>query len=159
MHSDFAKSLEHLLGRGRDTAQARPAAAQAKPEAAAATPEARHRKWFAKFAAEHVLPLLTHTVEALARRGYVANCRLIANGDEVAGELVIVPAGLPSHAKPPRFTVAAAPAARGLTIECTGTFPNAGAEGGFGAEIIYDTVYTSELEEQVLEFVRIAVGA
>ena len=161
MDSDFTKSLERVLGGGRhepprpEPVQARPA--QAKD--AAATPEARHRKWFAAHAREHVLPLLTHTVEALKRRGFVASCRLVESGDEVVGELVLVPAGLPPHAKPPRFTVAAAPGTQGLAIEYTGTFPHAGPEGGFGAEITYDTVYTSELEEQLLEFVRIAVGA
>lgn len=133
--------------------------AQPKPEAGAETADSRHRKWFAQFAAEHVMPLLTHTVEALQRRGFAANCRLIEDGDNVTAELVVIPRGLPHGAKPPRFAVSAAPGIRGLGVDYTGTFPHSGPEGTFGAEIIYDTVYTSELEQQLLEFVGMATGA
>ena len=120
--------------------------------------EARHRKWFASFANEYVLPLLTDTVAALKQRGFNAHCRLGRDGEEVTGELVIVPPGLPHGARPPRFTVAAAQGPNGLAIEFTGTFPHAGAEGGFGGEVQYDTIYTSELQSTLTEFVRLTTG-
>ena len=156
MHGEFIQSLENML-RGlenRDAPRARP-----ERQAPAETAESRHRKWFARFAREHVMPLLTHTVEALDKRGIRAHCRLNEEGDTLAAELVIDPPGLPKGARPPQLAIAAAPGPRGLSIDYTGTFPNAGAEGGFGAEVIYDTVYTTELEEQLLEFVRMATGA
>ncbi len=158
MNSEFARSLDHVLGGvGRNTAPQRPAP-QPKPKAAPQTPDSRHRKWFAHFAADRVMPLLTHTVEALKARGITARCGLLENGEEVTAELVITPPGLPAGERPPRFAAAAAPGTRGLAIDYTGTFPAAGPEGGFGAEVTYDTVYTSELEEQLIEFVRKAVG-
>lgn len=105
------------------------------------------------------MPLLTHTVEALQERGILAHSRLNESSGELAAELVIVPPELPPGARPPRLAITASFGPRGLAIDYTGTFPHAGAEGGFGAEIGYDTIYTSELEQQILEFVRIATGA
>lgn len=132
-------------------------------KAAAAPPadtlETRHRRWFAGFAEQHLLPLLTETVQSLERRGVKAQCRLVRDGDTVAGEMIVVPPGLPPRAAPPRLTVAAAPAPRGLVVDYTGTFPNAGAEGGFGAEVQYDTIYTDELPTSIAEFVALATGA
>lgn len=158
MNSDFTRSLEKVLhDAGRR--QTPPPEATARKPPKADPIEAGHRKWFAQFADEHVLPLLTHAVAALQRRGFAATCQLLKDGENVTGELVIVPPGLPPHAKPPRFTVGAAPGARGLAIDYTGTFPHPGTESGFGSEVVYDTVYTSELEEQLLEFVKMAAGA
>jgi len=48
---------------------------------------------------------------------------------------------------------------RPLLVEYTGNFPGVGATGGYGAEIDYDTVYPSQLEEQILGFVKLAIGA
>jgi hypothetical protein len=159
MNNDFTRSLEKVLrGAGRRETPPRETAT-AKPQAADPI-EVRHQKWFAQYADEHVLPLLTHSVAALKRRGFVATCQLLKDGENVTAELVITPPGLPPHAKPPRFTVSAAQGPRGLAIDYTGTFPHPGTEAGFGSEVVYDTVYTSELEEQLLEFVKMAaVGA
>ncbi len=156
MPSEFAQTLENLL-RGRH-AGPRPQRQAPPAEPAADSLERRHREWFAKFAADEIMPRLTHTVDVLKRRGIAAHCRLTRQGDVTAAELVIEPAGLPQSAAPPRLTIAAASGERGLSIECTGTYPEAGAEGGFGAEVVYDTVYTSELDEQILEFIRMATA-
>ncbi|MGE5268819.1 MAG: hypothetical protein ACM3JG_04000 [Thiohalocapsa sp.] len=131
---------------------------------AAATPpadtlEVRHRRWFAGFAEQHLLPMLTEATQSVERRGFKAQCRLVRDGDAVAGEMIVVPPGLPPRAAPPRLSVTAAPAPSGLVIEFTGTYPNAGAEGGFGAEVQYDTIYTDELPSSIAEFVALATGA
>ena len=155
MESAFTRALEHLLHGGASAPPPRPAMPP-RPAVMAETIDSRHRRWFAHYAEERVLPLLSHAVEALRRRGFAARCRLVHDGDAVTGELVITPAGLPAGAMPPRFAVSAAAGPSGLSIDYTGSFPSAGAEGGFGAEIVYDTVTTGELEEQLLEFVRMA---
>lgn len=157
MQQEFIHSLEHVL-RGFEKRSMREAAT-AGPDASRETAEARHRKWFAQFAEQQVMPLLNHTVEALKERGILAHCRTNRNGEQLAAELVIVPPELPQGARPPRLAIGAAFGPRGLSIDYTGSFPNAGADGGFGAEIGYDTIYTSELEQQILEFVRMATGA
>lgn len=159
MTNEFSQSLENML-RGLDKRET-PRTPVAKPtrQPEADTVESRHRQWFVHFAAEHVMPLLTHTVEALKQRGIDAHCRLDGDSDTLAAELVIVTPRLPKGARPPQLAIAAAPGPRGLSIDYTGTFPHSGVEGGFGGEIDYDTIYTSELEEQVLEFVRLATGA
>jgi hypothetical protein len=171
MQSGFAQSLENVL---RSVANSGPAPGPAprpapgptvqpkRPpgtEPGTETVESRHRKWFALSAADRVMPLLTHTVEALKQRGISAHCRLVKDGEALTAELTIVPPGLPHGARPPLLAIAAAPGPSGLSIDYTGTFPNAGLEGGFAAEIGYDTVYTSEIEEQLLQFVRLATGA
>ena len=46
-----------------------------------------------------------------------------------------------------------------MAVDYTGTFPYVGATGGFGAEIDYDTIYLSQIEEKVLDFVALATGA
>jgi|SRR5579863_119325 len=165
MNSEFVQSLENMLrslGK-RDTSRAPDAPPAAttkpKPQPQAETAESRHRKWFVQFAAEHVMPLFTHTVEALKRRGIDAHCRLDRDSDVLAAELVILTPGLPQGARPPQLAIAAAPGSQGLSIDYTGTFPHAGVEGGFGGAIEYDTIYTDQLEEQLLEFVRRAIGA
>lgn len=162
MNSDFDQSLKNILHRfdQRDTPRAAPAKPP-RPRAAASTDtvEARHRKWFAGYAPEHVIPLLTHVVEEVKKRRLDAHCRLAKDGDMCVAELVLVPPGLPQGARAPQLTIAAAPGPRGLSLEYTGTFPHTGAEGGFGAEVQYDTIYTNELEEHILEFVGLATGA
>jgi hypothetical protein len=130
---------------------------QFSPSTSSDTPENRHHQWFADFAKARVLPLLNLTVDALRERGITAQYRLIERDDAVTAELIISPADLPQHAAPPRLTVSAAPGHR-LAIDYTGTFPHSGADGGFGAEIGYDTAFPTALDEQVSEFVRIATG-
>jgi hypothetical protein len=46
-----------------------------------------------------------------------------------------------------------------LMVEYTGTFPGVGATGGFGAEVDYDAIYPSQVEEKILDFVALAAGA
>ena len=45
------------------------------------------------------MPLLTHMVEALKKRGIEARCRLNEDSDTCVTELVIVPPGLPKGAR------------------------------------------------------------
>ena len=155
MASEFTRSLENILHRFGPAA-APPAAPAAA--AGAATVESRHRKWFAEYAPRHVMPLLNEVVEEVKKRGLKAHARLRQDGEGCIAELVIVPPNLPPGARAPQLAVAAAPGPQGLTIEYTGTFPHAGAEGGFGGEVQYDTIYSNELEAHILEFVRLATG-
>jgi hypothetical protein len=157
MASDFIRSLETVL-RGLDKRQ------PAQPDAATARylldAEATHRrKWFVWFAVERVMPLLTQAVQAIEQTGGTAHCRLNEAGDTLAAELVIVPRQLPAGAQPPRLSISAASGERAVAIDYTGTFPYAGATGGFGAEIDYDTIYPSQVEEKILDFVALATGA
>ena len=70
-----------------------------------------------------------------------------------------MPRNLPEGAPPPRLAISVAPGERALAVDYTGTFPYAGASGGFGAEIDYDTIYPSQVEEKILDFVALATGA
>ena len=154
MPSDFVRSLEGVL---RNLEKGDPDAAVGRHALQA---EISHRrKWFARFAAERVMPLLAETVQAIEKNGGTASCRLNDKGESLAAELVIVPRSLPKSAPPPRLAISAAPGERALAIDYTGTFPYAGASGGFGAEIDYDTIYPSQVEEKILDFVALATGA
>jgi hypothetical protein len=157
MASDFVRSLEGML-RSLDKHEAsRPDAASAKHALEA---EMSHRrKWFARFATEQVMPLLKQTVEAIEKNGGTATCRLNEKGDALAAELVIVPPRLPEGAPRPRLAISAAPGERAVAVDYTGTFPHAGVTGGFGAEIDYDSIYPSQVEEKILDFVALATGA
>ena len=117
---------------------------------------ARRQKWFAEFAAEKVMPLLTRTAKSIEVNGGKANCRLDENEGRLAAELVIMPRLLPAGASPPQLSISAAEGPRPLAIDYTGTFPHSGATGGFGAEIEYDTAQPSQLEEKVAAFVALA---
>lgn len=156
MALDFVRSLEGVL-RSLDKHEApQPEAVTAKHLLDA---ESSHRrKWFARFAAERVMPLLTQTVEAVEKNGGTANCRL-SEGNTLAAELVIVPRNLPEGVQPPRLSISAAPGERAVAVDYTGTFPYAGVTGGFGAEIDYDAIYPSQVEEKILDFVALATGA
>ena len=159
MSADFVRSLQELL-RGLDNAGSGAVpvnAATAKHILDAET--AHRRKWFARFAAERVMPLLRHAAQAVAQTGGTANCRLNEAGDALSAELVIVPANLPKSAPPPRLSISVAPGERALAVDYTGTFPGAGPYGGFGAEIDFDTIYPSQIEEKILDFVALATGA
>jgi hypothetical protein len=126
----------------------------------AAEVESSHRReWFAQFAAERLMPLLGQAVVTVEKTGGTANCRLNDKGETLAAELVVVPPNLPKGAPPPRLAISAAPGERALAVDYTGTFPGAGATGGFGGEIDYDTIYPSQAEEKILEFVALATGA
>jgi hypothetical protein len=152
MPSEFNRSLENILHRF-DGAASPPAAPVSD------TVESRHRKWFAEYAPQHVMPRLAEVVEQARKRGLDARCRLRHDGELYVAELVIVPPKLPQGARPPQLAIAAAPGPRGLSLEYTGAYPGGGARGGFGGEVQYDTIYTSELEAHILEFVRLATGA
>lgn len=157
MASDFIRSLETVLrGLGRRQ-PAEPDAARAKQLRDAES--AHRRKWFVWFAVERVMPLLTQAVQAIEQTGGTAHCRLNEAGDTLAAELVIVPARLPIGAQPPRLSISATSGERAVAIDYTGTFPFVGAAGGFGAEIDYDTIYPSQVEEKILDFVALATGA
>jgi hypothetical protein len=158
MTSDFTRSLEGIL-RNLDK--------HAAPQPQPATPKdpdvesdvAHRRKWFSRFAAERVMPLLTQAVEAVEKSGGTANCRLNTQAETPAAELVIIPRDLPEGARPPRLTISAAAGERAVAIDYTGTFPHAGVTGGFGAEIDYDTIYPSQVEEKIVDFITLATGA
>jgi hypothetical protein len=57
------------------------------------------------------------------------------------------------------LTLYAAEGDRPLMVEYTGTFPHAGATGGFGAEIDFDPIFSSQVTEKILDFVALAIGA
>lgn len=161
MATDFVRSLQDLLRgldqAGSDDGHAPANAISAKHILDAET--AHRRKWFARFAAERVMPLLRHAVQAVERTGGVASCRLNEGGDALTAELVIIPPRLPKGAPPPRLSISTAPGERALAIDYTGTFPGTGATGGFGAEIDFDTIYPSQVEDKILDFVALATGA
>lgn len=159
MPTDFIRSLQELL-RGLDRTEA----AHTRDDAATAkhildAESAHRRKWFARFAGHRVMPLLRHAAQAVEHTGGIASCRLNDGGDALTAELVIVPPNLPKGAPPPRLSISVAPGERALAIDYTGTFPGAGATGGFGAEIDFDTIYPSQVEDKILDFVALATGA
>ena len=73
-----------------------------------------------------------------------------------AAELVIVPANRARRRHGWQF-----PRRRGSVPwqSITPARSYVGATGGFGAEIDYDTIYLSQIEEKVLDFVALATGA
>ncbi len=163
MTDRFSQALEAILRRtdASDTrkreAAPNPAEPDTVPDPVSATE--RRREWFAHFAAETVMPLLSEVARAAEGHGCVATCRLGEKDDRLAADLVIVPERLPRGAKPPRLTVYATEGERPLMVEYTGTFPHVGATGGFGAEIDFEPIFPRQLEERILEFVALATGA
>jgi hypothetical protein len=120
----------------------------------------RRRQWFLKVAAETIMPLLDKVAEAAREHGADATSRLAEVNGQPAAELVIARGLLPRGARPPRLTVYLADeGGPPLMIEYTGTFPHVSATGGFGAEIDFDPIYPSQLEEKILDFVELAFGA
>jgi len=117
---------------------------------------ALRQKWFAGLAAQKIMPLLTRTAKSAEANGVKASCRLKENNGRLAAELVIVPRRLPAGARPPQLTISAAEGPHSLAIDYTGTFPHSGATGNFGAEIEYDTIQPSQLENKVVAFVALA---
>ena len=122
--------------------------------------------WFAGFAPATILPLLERAARDLQRRGYRASARLTEGSGRLIAELEAVPPGLPAGARPPRLAITASRPPRQqnpspdrpLLIEFTGTFPHAGASGGFGGEVDYTTIYPAQLEEKVADFLDMATA-
>lgn len=129
------------------------------------------QQWFERFANEKVIPLLSEAAENLKKRGYDAVASLHETEGRLVAELQVAPPRLPSGARPPRLTITTSRAPRGvrsisgamhdhpLLVEFTGTFPGVGATGGFGAEVDYDTIYPSQVEEKIVGFLQLATGA
>jgi hypothetical protein len=159
MPTDFVRSLQDLL-RGLDqTGATHTHAGTATAKHILDAETAHRRKWFARFAADRVMPLLRHAAQAVEQTGGIADCRLNEGGDALTAELVIIPPNLPKGAPPPRLSISVAPGERALAVDYTGTFPGAGATGGFGSEIDFDTIYPSQVEEKIIDFVALATGA
>jgi hypothetical protein len=159
MSAHFSRLLDGFLSRidVRQTHKGNP-----EPATSAAKVESdaeRRRKWFEEFAAARLMPLLSETAEAVKQRGRDAKCWLAPTDSRLAVELVIVPPHLPEHARPPRLTIYAGEGEYPLIVESTGTFPGIGATDGFGAEVDYDSIHTGQVEEKVLDFVRLATSA
>jgi hypothetical protein len=124
---------------------------------------------FARFAEERVMPLLRQAAQAVSKAGCAATARLREADGRLVAQLEVVPPGLSAEARPPLLTITAARRGRranagwtqdrSLLVEYTGTFPNAGPGGGFGAEVDFDTINLGRLEEKVDAFVRLAAGA
>jgi hypothetical protein len=161
MTAEFTQQVEAVLARAQ--LREEPPRHKPKPKSATAasleTEAERCRKWFAQYAAKRVMPMLKQTATAVKRHGAEASCRLAECDGRLTAELVIVPPYLPSDARPPRLVVLAAQGEEPLMVEFAGTFPYVGATGGFGAEVDYDAIFPSQLEEQVLDFVALATGA
>ena len=166
MNSSFVESLEELLrGFSADIAvqyqELSPAHHDLPPtrKSEPATPSVQPRTWFSRFAEEQIMPLFRHTVEEMTKRGLATKCTFGATDGQFAAELVIVPPGLPHGARPPRLTIIGADGRRAVEVNYTGTFPHETQADGVGAEIGYDTIYPSQIEERILDFVRLATGA
>ena len=123
-------------------------------------------EWFAGFAPATIIPLLERVAQDLRRRGYGASARLSDTSGRLTAELEVVPPGLPASARPPRLAITASRPPRpqnpsrdrSLLVEFTGTFPHAGATGGFGGEIDYTTISPAEVEAKVIEFLDLATS-
>jgi hypothetical protein len=156
MASEFVRSLEGVL---RNLERNEPATAAAAAKHVLEAETSHRRKWFTRFAAERVMPLLAQAAEAIEKNGGAASCRLNDKGESLAAELVIVPRNLPSGAIPPRLSISAVAGERALAVDYTGTFPAVCASGGFGTEVDYDTIFPSQVEDKILDFVALATGA
>jgi hypothetical protein len=159
MTDAFSRAVEAILRR-TDPAPAR----SPKVEPTSAKSDMRdasehRRKWFADFAETRVLPLLIQVAALTEKHGASATTKLAETDGQLVAELTIVPRRLPNGAKPPRLAIyATSDGDRPLMVEYTGTFPHVGATGGFGGEIDYDPIFTSQLEEKILDFVALATG-
>ena len=142
--------------------------AAAKSQTQAQDGGAGGQERFARFAQEHVMPLLRDAAQAASKAGCSATARLRDADGRLVAQLEVVPPGLPGQARPPLLTIAAARRGRrenagwtqdrALLVEYTGTFPGVAQGGGFGAEVDYDTVNPGQLQEKVDAFVRLATG-
>jgi hypothetical protein len=157
MTPHFCNALERILRRTdrRPLRNERKPASDAK-ETRAATEQ--RQQWFSKLATTTIVPLLDEVAEAARKHGANATSRFTEVDGNPSAELVIVRGFLPKGAPPPRLTVYATKGEPPLMIEYTGTFRHVGATGGFGAEIDFDPIYPSQLEEKILDFVELACG-
>jgi hypothetical protein len=155
MITDFSRTLKSDAPPAR---KREPAAAKPEPKSDLRNAAEQHQQCFAEFAANEVMPLLNKVAASAKRQSATASCRLAEENGHLAADLVIVPNHLPKGAKPPRLTIYAADGERPLMVEYTGTFPGVGATGGFGAEVNYDPIYRSQVEEKILNFVALATG-
>jgi hypothetical protein len=160
MTDEFFRSLEAVLHRvNRSQSSSPPVTAIAKRKAPDADElAARRQKWFAGVVNEQVMPLLKKTAEAAQNHGATAVTRLGDADGRLTAELTANFGDLPKGANPPRLTCYLADGEPPIMVEFTGTFPHVGALGGFGAEIDYDPVYPSQIEEKILEFIRLVSG-
>jgi hypothetical protein len=157
--SSFMPSLERILhGTGKPHEHV-PAVHLVEPEPPphVTDREAHRRDWFAGFAQSEILPRLKQAAEAVEQHGGKAKTRLETVEGKLLVELEVIPTGLPAGARAPRLTISLAKGERPLSIDITGTFPHAGVEGGFGAEIDYDAIYPNQLEHQILEFLALVI--
>jgi hypothetical protein len=157
MTDAFSRAVEAILRRTDPAPAPKVAPTSGKPDVR--NPAEHRRKWFADFAEQHVLPLLVRVADLAKKHGASATAKLAESDGQLVAELTIVPRHLPNGAKPPRLTVyATSDGDRPVMVEYTGTFPHVGATGGFGGEIDYDPIFTSQLEEKILDFVALATG-
>jgi len=157
MMPDFRRALEGILRR----TDPRPVQQESHPALGGVelgTASERRRQWFSNLATKTIMPLLDKVAETAREHGASANSRLSEVDGQLAAELVILRGFLPKGARPPRLAVYAVEGERPLMVEYTGTFPHVGATGGFGAEIDFDPIYPSQLEEKILDFVELACG-
>jgi len=160
MSKDFSTSLEGLLQRTSPRAARQPKPVAAEKSATAKTEATEQcREWFAGFAANQVMPLLDEAAEKARKHGATATSRLAETNGKLAAELELIRGHLPKNARPPRLTIYATDGEPPLMVEFTGTFPHVGALGGWGGEVDYDSVYPSQLEEKILDFIALASGA
>jgi hypothetical protein len=158
MTPEFSSALEGILRRiDRHPIRKNPAAAPEVGEPRG--PLERRRQWFSKLATITIMPLFDGVAEAARKHGANATSRLAEVDGNLAAELEIVRGRLPRGARPPRLTVYPTEGEPPLMIEHTGTFPHIGATGCFGAEVEYDAIHPTQLEEKVLDFVELACGA
>jgi hypothetical protein len=152
MASKFTAALDTILRHGDSPPVSTPAVPPVE------RPAQHRQEWFATLAATEIMPLLNEAAAAARTHGADATARLTNENGHLAAELVIVRGTLPHGARPPLLTIYATDDVRPLMIEFTGTFPHVGATGSFGAEVDFDPIYPSQLEEKILDFVRLATG-
>jgi hypothetical protein len=89
MTNDFSRALEPISQRAetspRRDRKVAPATAAVKNHAE------RRSEWFAKFAAEKVMPQLHEVAQTVEKHGATATCRLGEENGHLAAELIIVP--------------------------------------------------------------------
>jgi len=162
MNTSFRGALEAIL-KGQPRPEPSAPAPAAAPATRAGKPGADNtQRWFAEFAETQAMPLLREAAEAAERhRGVKAQTSLAERDGRLTAELVITPLDLPERAQPPRFLVYAPGDGRPLEVEYTGTFPVIGRHHQrlrYEAEVDYDAIFPSQLEERLLDFVKMATA-
>lgn len=124
------------------------------PPAPQAGPAASH-DWFHRLAEDKILPILKIAAAFAEKHSAQASVHLTQADGKTKAEMIISPAGLPAGARPPHLTIQAAETVHRLSVDVTGTFPHAGATGGFGAEIDYNTIYPEQVQDAVDAFMAL----